>query len=88
MLILQRREGESLNIGDQIKLTILSVDSGGKVQIGIDAPRDILILRSELQQAISVNQDAAEIAPSMQMMAVLGQALHQNDARPPEHQGK
>ena len=49
MLILQRREGESLVIGDQITLTILSVDAKGKVEIGINAPRDILILRSELQ---------------------------------------
>lgn len=59
MLILRRREGESLIIGDQINVSILSVDSGGTVSLGISAPRDMLILRSELQQAASANQDAA-----------------------------
>ena len=59
MLILERRAGESLAIGDEIRLTVLSVGEGGKVQLGISAPRDVLILRSELQQARTVNQDAA-----------------------------
>ena len=76
MLILQRREGESLVIGDQITLTILSVYAKGKVEIGINAPRDILILRSELQQAISVNQDAAAAEPfGSGMVAALEEAL-------------
>ena len=59
MLILRRKEGESLVIGDQINVSILSVDAGGTVSLGISAPRDMLILRSELQQAASANQDAA-----------------------------
>ena len=50
MLILRRREGESLIIGDQINVSILGVDAGGAVSLGISAPRDMLILRSELQQ--------------------------------------
>lgn len=75
MLILQRREGESIVIGDKITLTILSVDAKGKVEIGINAPRDILILRSELQQAISVNQDAAATEPFGGMVAALEEAL-------------
>lgn len=60
MLILRRKEGESLVIGDQISLTILSVDAGGTVSLGINAPRDVLILRSELQQAASANQEASQ----------------------------
>lgn len=59
MLILRRKEGESLVIGDHIELTVLSVDSGGVVSLGINAPRDILILRSELQEAVSANQASA-----------------------------
>ena len=60
MLILRRKEGESLVIGDQISLTILSVAAGGTVSLGINAPRDVLILRSELQQAASANQEASQ----------------------------
>ena len=60
MLILRRKEGESRVIGDQISLTILSVDAGGTVSLGINAPRDVLILRSELQQAASANQEASQ----------------------------
>ena len=61
MLILRRKEGESLVIGDHIELTVLSVDSGGVVSLGINAPRDILILRSELQEAVSANQAPATV---------------------------
>lgn len=63
MLVLSRKEGESLMIGDEISITILSVEPGGQVNIGISAPKDVLVLRSELQKAVSVNQDAAGTAP-------------------------
>mgnify|MGYP000296753019 CR=1 FL=1 len=61
MLILRRKGGESLVIGDQISVTILSVDASGTVMLGINAPKDVLILRSELQQAASVNLDSANV---------------------------
>jgi carbon storage regulator len=64
MLVLSRKEGESVMIGDHISITILSVDAGGQVNIGISAPREVLVLRSELQKAVSVNQDAADLAPA------------------------
>ena len=56
MLILGRKAGESLTIGGDISITVLSVDSGGNVSLGIQAPKEMLILRSELQQAVSSNQ--------------------------------
>ncbi len=59
MLILQRKSGESLFIGDEIEITVLSVDSG-RVRLAIEAPRDLSILRSELKSAIRVNQDSAQ----------------------------
>lgn len=74
MLILRRREGESLIIGDQINVSILGVDAGGTVSLGISAPRDMLILRSELQQAANANQDAAR-AGAVLPVADLEQAL-------------
>ena len=61
MLSLRRKGGESLVIGDQISVTILSVDASGTVMLGINAPKDVLILRSELQQAASVNLDSANV---------------------------
>jgi carbon storage regulator len=47
MLILTRRPGESVKIGDNVVLTILGV-KGDQVRIGIDAPKDVHIVRTEL----------------------------------------
>ncbi len=58
MLILRRKSGESLLIGDSIKLTVMDVYEGG-VRIAIDAPRSVTVLRSELVQAADANRDAA-----------------------------
>ena len=85
MLILTRRPGESLTIGDDIRLTVLSVSAGdsGSVVLGIDAPRDVLILRSELQQAISANRDSAQAdLATPPAVAALEQALHLAAPRP------
>ena len=82
MLILRRREGESLIIGDQINVSILGVDAGGAVSLGISAPRDMLILRSELQQAAhqgahtaALVQDDAQILRPLLRQNVLPQGL-------------
>ena len=58
MLILRRKAGESLLIGDEVKITVMDVYEGG-VRLAIDAPRKISVLRSELVQAAEVNRDAA-----------------------------
>lgn len=76
MLVLSRKEGESLMIGDEISITILSIGSGGQVNIGISAPKEVLVLRSELKKAVSTNQDAAEIASPL-LLAELESALSQ-----------
>ena len=47
MLVLTRKENESLVIGEDIKLTILAV-KGGQVRVGIDAPKEVAIQRQEL----------------------------------------
>lgn len=74
MLVLSRKEGESLMIGDQISITILSIEAGGQVNIGVCAPKEVLILRSELQKAATENQDAAGTAPAP-LVAQLESAL-------------
>ena len=50
MLVLTRKPHESLAIGDNIEITVLSV-KGNQVQIGINAPKDVCILRDELIDA-------------------------------------
>ncbi len=58
MLILRRRAGETLLIGDDVKITVMDVYEGG-VRLAIDAPKSIPVLRSELLQAANANRDAA-----------------------------
>jgi carbon storage regulator len=48
MLILSRKEKERIKLGDSIVVTILRV-AGDKVRVGIEAPRDLVVLRDELE---------------------------------------
>jgi carbon storage regulator len=49
MLILSRRTGESLNIGDDIKVTVLEI-RGSQVRIGVSAPKHIQVDREEITE--------------------------------------
>lgn len=51
MLILTRRVGETLMIGDDVKVTVLA-SKGNQVRIGIDAPRDVDVHREEIYNRI------------------------------------
>ncbi|WP_163526878.1 carbon storage regulator CsrA [Halobacillus ihumii] len=51
MLVLNRKAGESIRIGDDIELKIVSVE-GGQVKLGIDAPKHVEIHRQEVYAAI------------------------------------
>lgn len=51
MLILTRKLGESITIGDAIRITVLNVD-GGQVQLGVDAPKEIVVHREEIYEKI------------------------------------
>ena len=62
MLILSRRESESVHLGDDIVLTIVRV-SGEKVRIGIQAPPHIKVLRNELELEVK-SSPKAEVAPN------------------------
>jgi carbon storage regulator len=48
MLILSRKAGERIKLGDSIVLTVIGV-SGDKVRVGIQAPANVLVLREELK---------------------------------------
>lgn len=57
MLVLSRRMGEALIIGDNVKLSILGIN-GGQVRIGIEAPRDVTIHREEIYLRIKEENEA------------------------------
>jgi carbon storage regulator len=59
MLVLRRRAGESVFIGDDIEIEILAVSSQG-AKIGIRAPRETVILRKELKLTEQQNEAAAQ----------------------------
>ena len=63
MLVLTRKKEEAIRIGDDIVVRVVSVDKNG-VRLGIEAPKDVTILREELVQAVSEeNLRAAKEAP-------------------------
>ena len=55
MLILTRRIGETLMIGDDVSITVIGV-KGNQVRIGIDAPKDVAVHREEIFNRIKSNQ--------------------------------
>jgi len=62
MLILTRRVGETLMIGDEVTVTVLGV-KGNQVRIGINAPKDLAVHREEIFQRIRREKDAETAAP-------------------------
>jgi len=64
MLILTRKPGESLYIGDDVKVTIVEI-KGNQIRVGIDAPADLRIYREEIyKQILEENKSAAEAVMS------------------------
>lgn len=61
MLVLSRKEGERIMLGDSVVLTIVRV-SGDRIRLGIEAPSDMLILREELNA--NSDPEAARQAPN------------------------
>lgn len=59
MLVLTRKENETILIGEDIRITVLGI-TGDKVRLGIDAPRTVRVLRLEtIEQSRQENQAAA-----------------------------
>lgn len=65
MLVLTRKKGQSIMVGDDVEISVVEVD-GDAVRIGIKAPRDVAIYRREIYQAIQEeNIRAARAAAEM-----------------------
>ena len=76
MLILTRKPGESLYIGDDVKVFIVEI-KGNQIRLGIEAPRDVRIYREEIYlQILEENKQAAEAAkaPELEQLEGLSQA--------------
>ena len=73
MLVLSRRVGESVVIGDDVTLTVLEV-RGDVVRIGIDAPRSVKVHRAELLAELASSNQGA-VAPSADTVASLADAV-------------
>ncbi len=54
MLILTRKIGESLLIGDDVEITVLSI-RGNQVKLGVNAPKEIAVHREEIYQRIKAS---------------------------------
>jgi carbon storage regulator len=58
MLILSRRPGESLTIGDDVVVTVVGI-SGNQIRLGITAPREVRVLREEIYKAMREENQTA-----------------------------
>uniref|UniRef100_A0A831X1G6 Translational regulator CsrA n=1 Tax=Thermorudis peleae TaxID=1382356 RepID=A0A831X1G6_9BACT len=86
MLVLSRRPGEALVIGDGIRVVILSVE-GERVRVGIEAPREVPVLRAELAEAVSdENTRAARTGAQRDLLGRLHSRL--KSPPPSSHQGR
>ncbi|MDP2078100.1 MAG: carbon storage regulator CsrA [Sulfuricurvum sp.] len=72
MLILSRKLDESILIGDSITLKVISIDKGS-VKLGIDAPSNIRVLRSELINAVKDSNQAASTQQDDSLLRQLAQ---------------
>jgi len=60
MLILTRRVGEALMVGDETKIVVLGV-KGSQIRLGINAPKDIVVHREEIYDKIHSKGDSVDI---------------------------
>jgi carbon storage regulator len=70
MLVLSRKEAERIRLGDSIVITVVRI-GGDKVRLGIQAPKDMLVLRDELEP-FEKNHNILEIETDLSSLPVAG----------------
>lgn len=86
MLVLSRKVNESVTIGDDVKITILSIDSD-RVKLGIEAPKDMRVYRYETVKKVQVeNRAAANVNINIVGLANMKTQIQHKDAEEkPDH---
>lgn len=86
MLILTRKVGQGFYVGDNVEITITEI-SGDKVRVGIEAPKEVKILRMELSETMQQNQQASGKTDTNTLRA-LAKDLRQNNRQPEDKEKK
>jgi len=76
MLVLSRKEGEKLRLGDEIRITVMKVGND-KVRLGIEAPSHVLVLRDELE-----THEANADSPANKLRVVFADEVEITPAKP------
>lgn len=74
MLMIRRRCGESIFLGDNIEIHVLEL-AGNRVKLGISAPRDVLVLRNELRLTEEFNREASQAVPPTHLLSITAAML-------------
>jgi carbon storage regulator CsrA len=82
MLVLTRKLQEKIRIGDNVTITVLRV-KGQSVRIGIDAPRDVRVVRAELSPGRECGQSDADADCAAEPAVPISPEVHHSGREPP-----
>ena len=85
MLVLSRKSGESIVIGNDVVITILEV-RGGQIRIGVDAPRNLAVHRAEIYEQVQAENRAAAASTDLKasILTTKASGLKPQNPRPAE----